>query len=157
MTNPIPEGYHSVTPYLAVKNAGEAIDWYKRAFGASELMRYEDQGKVMHAEIKIGDSIVMLADEWPDMGHLSPQTLGNTPVGLMLYVDDVDTTFRRAVDAGATEERPLADQFYGDRTGTLCDPYGHRWTIGTHVEDVSDDEMKQRMEQFAAAKEQAPA
>ena len=157
MTKPIPEGYHSVTPYLAVKNAGEAIDWYKRAFGASELMRYEDQGKVMHAEIKIGDSIVMLADEWPDMGHLSPQTLGNTPVGLMLYVDDVDTTFRRAVDAGATEERPLADQFYGDRTGTLCDPYGHRWTIGTHVEDVSDDEMKQRMEQFAAAREQAPA
>jgi PhnB protein len=157
MVKPIPEGYHSVTPYLAVNNAAEAIDWYKRALGASELMRYEDKGKIVHAEIKLGDSIVMLSDEWREGGHLSPRSLGGTPIGLMLYVEDVDSLFRQAVEAGATEERPLQDQFYGDRTGTLLDPYGHRWTIGTHVEDVSDEEMKRRMEEFGKKQEQQPA
>ena len=157
MTKPIPEGYHSVTPYLAVKNSAEAIDWYKQALGATEVMRYEDKGKVVHAEIKIGDSIIMLADEWPEGGHVSPQSLGGTPVGFMIYLDDVDSAFKHAIDAGATEERALQDQFYGDRTGTLRDPYGHRWTLGTHVEDVSDEEMKRRMDEASAKrKEQEP-
>jgi len=155
MANPIPEGYRTVTPYLAVRDSAQAIDWYKKALGASEVMRYEDNGKVVHAEIKIGDSIIMLADEWPEGGHLSPQSLGGTPVGLMFYVEDVDSAFKRAIDAGATEERALQDQFYGDRTGTLRDPYGHRWTIGTHVEDVSEEEMERRMKQ--SSKVQQPA
>lgn len=158
MAGKIPEGYHSVTPYLAVKNSAEAIDWYMKALGASELMRYEDNGKIVHAEIKIGDSIIMLADEWPDAGHLSPQSVGGTPVGFMIYLDDVDSAFKRAIDAGATEERAVEDQFYGDRTGTLRDPYGHRWTLGTHVEDVDDAEMKRRMEEFSVKrKQQEPA
>ena len=155
MANPIPQGYRSVTPYLAVRDSAQAIDWYKQALGASEIMRFEDNGKVVHAEIKIGDSIIMLADEWPEGGHLSPQSLGGTPVGLMFYVEDVDSAFKRAIDAGATEERALQDQFYGDRTGTLRDPYGHRWTIGTHVEDVSEEEMERRMKQ--SSKVQQPA
>jgi PhnB protein len=157
MPKPIPDGYHSVTPYLAVRNAAKAIDWYARAFGASELMRYEDKGKVVHAEIKIGDSVVMLADEFPELGHVSPQSLGGTGVGFMIYLDDVDTAFTRAIDAGAKEDRPLEDQFYGDRTGTLTDPYGHRWTLATHVEDVSDEEMKRRMEQSSGQKQSEPA
>lgn len=155
MGQPIPEGYHSVTPYLSVSNAGEALDWYKKALGASEVMRFEHGGKVGHAEIKIGDSVVMLSDEWPEGGHLSPQTLGGTPVGLHIYVDDVDSAFRHAIDAGAKEERAVKDQFYGDRSGTLLDPFGHRWSLATHVEDVSEDEMKRRMEQFS--KSQQPA
>ena len=155
MTRPIPEGYSSVTPYLAVQKAAEAIDWYTRALGATEVMRYEDNGKIVHAEIKIGDSIVMLSDEWPEGGHLSPKSLGGTPVGLMVYLDDVDTAFKRAIDAGATEERALQDQFYGDRTGTLVDPYGHRWTLGTHVEDVSEEEMERRMAEFSKGHKQA--
>ena len=155
MTRPIPEGYSSVTPYLAVQKAAEAIDWYTRALGATEVMRYDDNGKIVHAEIKIGDSIVMLADEWPEGGHLSPKSLGGTPVGLMVYLNDVDTAFKRAIDAGATEERALQDQFYGDRTGTLLDPYGHRWTLGTHVEDVSEEEMERRMAEFSKGQKQA--
>ena len=155
MVKPIPEGYHSVTPYLSVSNAGEALDWYKKALGASEVMRFEHGGKVGHAEIKIGDSVVMLSDEWPEGGHLSPQTLGGTRVGLHIYVDDVDSAFRHAIDAGAKEERAVKDQFYGDRSGTLLDPFGHRWSLATHVEDVSEDEMKRRMEQFS--KSQQPA
>lgn len=123
---PVPEGYHTVTPYLAVKNAAEAIDWYKSALGAREIMRFEEGGKVHHAEIRIGDSILMLSDEAPEYGHLSPQSLGGTSVGFAIYLNDVDSAFKRAVDAGAKEERPVKDQFYGDRTGTLIDPYGHR-------------------------------
>lgn len=158
MVKPIPEGYHSITPYLAVKNAAEAIDWYKKALGASEVMRFEDGGKTVHAEIKIGDSIVMLSDEWPEGGHVSPQTQGGTTVGLMLYVDDVDSAFRQAVDAGAKEERAVQDQFYGDRSGTLLDPFGHRWHIATHVEEVSEDDLKRRMEESRPEwKEQEPA
>src|SRR5215468_10855697 len=143
---PIPEGYHSVTPYLIIKGASAAIDFYKRAFGATELFRMPDpSGKmVMHAEIKIGDSPIMLADEQPAM-YRGPQSLGGTPVSLMLYVDDVDKVFPRAVEAGAKVVKPVQDQFYGDRSGTLTDPFGHQWTIATHVEDVPPAEMERRM------------
>jgi PhnB protein len=154
MTKPIPEGYHSITPYLAVEDAAKAIDWYKQVLGASEILRFEHGGKIGHAEIKIGDSILMLSDEWPEGGHLSPKTQGGTTVGLMLYVNDVDDTFRKALDAGAKEERPVQDQFYGDRSGTLVDPFGHRWHVATHVEDVSEDELKRRAEEFSAKQKQ---
>jgi PhnB protein len=139
----IPEGYHSVTPYLIIKGAAAAIDFYKNAFGASEVFRMPDaRGKLIgHAEIKIGDSHIMLADEYPDMGYRSPQSLGGTPVSILLYVDDVDTTIPRAVAAGAKLVQPIKDQFYGDRSGTLHDPFGHVWTVATHKKDVSPDEM----------------
>ncbi len=143
---PIPEGYHSVTPYLIIKGASAAIDFYKRAFGATELFRMPDPGGkgIMHAEIKIGDSPIMLADEQPQM-YRGPQSLGGTPVSLMLYVDDVDTVFPRALSAGAKEVKPVQDQFYGDRSGTLTDPFGHLWTIATHKRDVSSEEMMAHM------------
>ncbi len=143
---PIPEGYHSVTPYLIVQNAAEAIAFYHQAFGATELFRLPmPDGKIGHAEIKIGDSPIMLAEEFPDMGCHSPQALGGTPVSLALYVEDVDTVFDRAVFAGAKAERPVQDQFYGDRCGTVVDPFGHKWTIATHKEDVAPEEMQRRM------------
>ena len=143
---PIPDGYHTATPYLIVNGAAEALDFYRRAFGAEELMRFgAPGGKIGHAEIKIGDSPIMLADEHPDMGFRSPQSLGGTPVSIMLYVEDVDASFGRATAAGGKELRPVKDQFYGDRAGTLADPFGHVWTIATHKEDVSVEEMKQRM------------
>ena len=143
----VPDGYHTVTPYLIVRGAAKAIDYYKAAFGAAELMRMADpSGKVMHAEVRIGDSLVMLADEHPEFGAVGPQTIGGTPVGLAIYVPDVDAVFGRAVAAGGTVERPVKDQFYGDRTGTLVDPFGHKWTIATHVEDVSPEEMAKRAE-----------
>jgi PhnB protein len=142
---PIPEGYHSVTPYLMVKGAAQAIEFYKKAFGATEIMRFPGpDGKVAHAEIKIGDSPIMLADE--SDANRSPQTAGGSPVSLMLYVDDVDKTFKQAVSSGAKSTRPVADQFYGDRVGTLTDPFGHTWSIGTHKEDVSMEEMQRRMQ-----------
>ena len=148
----IPEGYHSVTPYLILKNAAAAIEFYKRAFGAVELFRMEAPGgKIGHAEIKIGDSHVMLADEHPDMGYKGPQSLGGTAVSLMVYVDDVDKIYPQAIAAGGKELRPLQNQFYGDRSGTLSDPFGHVWTISTHVEDVSEEELAKRA--AAAAKE----
>ena len=144
--SPVPAGYHTATPYLVVHDAAGALDFYKRAFGATELFRLAAPGgKVMHAEIKIGDSPVMLADEMPEMGHVGPQSLGGTSVSLMVYVRDVDTAFKKAIEAGATEKRAVKDQFYGDRSGTLVDPYGHMWTLGTHVEDVSPEEMDRRM------------
>jgi PhnB protein len=143
--NPIPVGYHSVTAYLIVRDAARAIDFYKQAFGASELFRMEAPGnKIGHAEIKIGDSPVMLADENPAWGARSPEALGGTPVHLMIYVEDVDAVFARALSAGATETQPLKNQFYGDRSGTLTDPFGHSWTVATHVEDVSAEEMERR-------------
>ena len=141
----IPPGYHSVTPYLAVDRATEAIRWYAQAFGATELMRLEHGGKIAHAEIKIGDSPIMLADEWKEGGHLSPATLGGSSVSLMVYVDDVDAVFAAAIAAGATETQEVRDQFYGDRSGNLVDPFGHRWTIATHVEDVDQAELERRM------------
>jgi len=143
---PIPEGYHSITPYLVISGAAKAIDWYKQAFGAQQTLRMEDPttGKIGHAELKIGDSYIMLADEYPDMGYRSPKTLGGAGISLLLYVKDVDGTVKQAVDAGAKLERPLQDQFYGDRTGTLQDPFAHVWTIATHIEDVSPEEMLER-------------
>ena len=150
--SPIPEGYHSVTPYLVMKNAAAAIEFYKEAFGAVELLRMAAPGgKIGHAEIKIGDSPVMLADEYPDMGFKGPESLGGTPVSLMIYVDDVDKIYPQAIVAGGKEVRPLRNQFYGDRSGTLTDPFGHVWTISTHVEDVSEEELAKRAE--AAMKE----
>lgn len=142
---PIPDGYHSVTPYLITKGAAAAIEFYKKAFGATELFRMEHEGKIGHAEIKIGDSPIMLADEYPEMGFVSPKTLGGTPVSMMIYVDDVDTVFNRAIESGGVQLKPLLDQFYGDRSGTLTDPYGHVWTVATHKEDVTPEEMDKRM------------
>jgi PhnB protein len=149
---PIPDGYHAVTPYLMINEAAKAIDFYKKVFGAQELMRIPGPGgKVMHAELKIGDSIIMLADEHPEIDARSPQAYGGTPVSLMLYVADVDDVFKRALSAGAKEVRPLKDQFYGDRSGGISDPFGHQWTLSTHVEDVSSEEMQKRMAAQTAA------
>ncbi len=149
---PIPEGYHSVTPYLIISGAADAIEFYKKAFGAIELLRmpYPD-GKIGHAEIKIGDSPIMLADEVPDMKYLSPKTLGGSPVSILLYVEDVDTVFNRAVAAGATQDRPVEDKFYGDRAGSLIDPFGHTWHVATHKEDVTPEEMELRSKAAAAS------
>lgn len=142
----IPEGYHTVTPYLIVRNAARALEFYRKALNATELVRMPTpDGKIAHAEIRIGNSIVMLADEVPTMDVKSPQTLGGAGVGLMLYVEDCDRLFSQAVAAGAKVDRPLADQFYGDRSGTVADPFGHKWTLATHTEDVSPEEMEQRM------------
>lgn len=142
----VPDGYHNVTPYLIVKGAAAAIDFYKKVFGAAEIMRMpQPDGRVGHAEIKIGDSHIMLADEFPEMDAVGPATLGNSTVGLLLYVNDADATFNHAISLGAVSKKPMADQFYGDRTGTLQDPFGHKWTIATHKEDVSPQEMKRRM------------
>lgn len=143
---PIPDGYHTATPYLIIQGAAEAIEFYKRVFDATELMRVPGpNGAVMHAEIKIGDSPIMLADEFPAMNVRGPKTIGGTPVSLMLYVENVDEVFTRAIAAGAKELRPLQNQFYGDRSGTLEDPFGHQWTVATHVEDVTPAEIEQRM------------
>ncbi len=147
---PIPEGYHNVTPYLVIKGAAAAIDFYKQALGAVEVMRMpQPDGRVGHAELKFGDSMVMLADEFPEMNVVGPKTLGNTSVALLLYVDDVDKAVERAVSLGATIKKPIADQFYGDRTGTIEDPFGHKWTLAVHLEDVSPEEMERRMAAMA--------
>jgi PhnB protein len=144
---PIPDGYHAVTPYLIVEGAAHALDFYKAVFGATERMRMAGPGgRVAHAEMRIGDSVVMLADEVPDMGYRGPKGYGGSAVSLMVYVDDVDATFQRALAAGAIERRAVQNQFYGDRSGTLEDPFGHTWTVSTHVEDLTPDEMTQRAE-----------
>lgn len=143
---PIPEGYHTVTPYLIVKGAAKALDYYKKAFGATEIMRMDGPGgSIGHAEIKIGDSIMMLADEHPEMGFRGPEAAGS-PVGIMLYVENCDAIFNQALAAGGTVKRPLQDQFYGDRSGTLTDPFGHVWTISTHKEDLTPEEIGSRFE-----------
>jgi len=142
---PIPEGYEGVTPYLIIAGAAKAIDFYAKAFGATELLRMAAPGGAIgHAEIRIGRGIVMLADEYPDMGYRGPRSLGGTPVSLLVYVEDVDTVFKQALAAGSKERKPVQDQFYGDRSGTLEDPFGHVWTIATHVEDVPPEEMEKR-------------
>ena len=142
---PIPEGYPEITPYLAVDGANDAIDFYTTVFGARERMRMQGPGgKVGHAELEIGNSLIMLADEFPDMGHRGPKSIGGTPVTISIYVEDVDDVFDRAVAEGATEIRPVENQFYGDRSGQLEDPFGHRWSVATHVEDVPSDEMEKR-------------
>ena len=144
---PIPKGYHTVTPYLIVRDAAGALEFYKKALGAAEIMRFPGpDGKVVHAEFKIGDSIVMLGEEMPQMGYRGPQGLGGSPVGLMIYVENVDQAFNKAIGAGGKVQKQVADQFYGDRSGTLIDPYGHMWTLATHKEDVAPEEMKKRME-----------
>lgn len=144
---PIPDDYSRVSPYLVVDDAAAAIDFYCKVLGATERMRMAaPSGKIGHAELQIGDSVVMLADEWPDMGALGPRTVGGTPVTLSVYVEDVDTIFRRALDAGATALREVADQFYGDRVGSFEDPFGHHWHVATHIEDVAPDEMQRRAE-----------
>ena len=146
-TKPVPDGYRTATPYLIIKGAADAIEFYKKAFGATELLRMADpQGRVGHAEIKIGDSVIMLADEHPAMGYRGPRSLGGSSVSILLYLPDVDDVFARAVKAGAKAQRPVANQFYGDRSGTLEDPFGHVWTVATHVEDVAPEEMKRRAE-----------
>ena len=143
---PIPEGYHAVTPYLIIKGAADALEFYKKAFGATELFRMaQPDGKIGHAEIQIGDSRIMLADEHPEMKHLSPQTLGGSAVSIMLYVEDVDTVYNQAIAAGGSEQRALEDKFYGDRVGSLVDPFGHIWHVGTHKEDVTPEEMHKRL------------
>jgi PhnB protein len=147
---PIPDGYPQVTPYLAVDDANAAIDFYTTVFGARERMRMDAPGgKVGHAELQFGDSLVMLADEFPEMGNRSPRSVGGTPVTISVYVDDVDAAFDRALRAGAKELRPLENQFYGDRTAQIEDPFGHRWSISTHIEDVPPDEMQRRAAEMA--------
>jgi PhnB protein len=144
----VPEGYHSITPYLAIDGAADAIAFYKKAFGATEVMRMAGPaGKVGHAEIEIGGSRIMLADEYPDMNFRSPKAYGGSPVGLHLYVADVDAVARQSLAAGARELRPVKDQFYGDRTGSIEDPFGHVWHIATRKEDLSEDELKRRANQ----------
>ena len=141
---PIPEGYHTVTPYLCCRDAGAAIEFYKKAFGAKEILRMDNQGKVGHAELQIGDSRIMLADEFPEIGFVSPQSVGGSPIMIHLYVEDVDMTANRAVAAGAKVTRPVADQFYGDRGGQFEDPFGHKWYLATHKEDLSPEEIGRR-------------
>ncbi len=142
-----PQAYHSVTPYMTVRDCVAAIDFYRRAFGAEKVMQLDmPDGKIAHAEIRIGDSIVMLSEENEEWGNKSPVTLGGSPMFLMIYVPDVDAAFKKAIAAGATEVRPVEDQFYGDRSGMLKDPYGHQWTLSTHVEEVSQEECQRRME-----------
>ena len=148
---PIPEGYHSLTPYLIVDGGAKALDYYKQAFGAIELMRMEHGGKIAHAEMKIGDSPFMLSDEHPEMGYKGPKSVGGSAVGLMIYVDDCDAIFNQAIAAGGTEKKALQDQFYGDRSGTLEDPFGHIWTVATHKEDVTPEEIDKRLAAMAAA------
>lgn len=147
----IPDGYHTVTPYLIVSDASAAIDFYGRAFGAQELFRLpmtdkDGQSKVGHAEIQIGDCKLMLSDEWPDMQALGPTSRGGATTGFMVYGDDADAAFARAIEAGATSDKPVENQFWGDRMGTVVDPFGHKWTVATHVEDVPPEEMQKRMD-----------
>jgi PhnB protein len=145
---PIPQGYHTVTPYLTLNDAARALEFYKRAFGAREVMRMEGPGgKIGHAEIKIGDSMIMLADEMPGTSSRSPQSLGGCTGGVFLYVDDADALFNQAVSAGAQVEAPLSDMFWGDRYGRLRDPFGHSWSVATHKEDVAPAEMSKRMQE----------
>ena len=148
----IPEGYHSVTPYLIVRDGAAAIEYYKKAFGAVELFRIPAPGgKVGHAEIKIGDSVIMLGDEHPSMGYNGPETIGGTPVSLMIYLEDVDSVFERAVNSGGTVKQAIEDKFYGDRSGTVVDPFGHIWHLSTHTEDVPAEEMERRAKEYSAA------
>jgi len=158
MTKPIPDGYNSVTPYLIVEDAKRAIEFYSKAFGAEEKFRLPMGDRIGHAEIKIGDSFVMLADEFPEMGHLGPNSRGGPTSSIVLYVEDVDSSFKQALEAGANEQRPVQNQFWGDRMGTLTDPFGHQWSLATHVEDIPEAEMVSRMKEFSSKqKETEPA
>ena len=151
--NPIPAGHHTVTPYLTVKNGLKALEFYKTAFGAAETYRLMmPDGRLGHAEISLGDSVIMLSDEFPEFGGKTPDTLGGTPVNIHLYVEDVDAFFKRALAAGAKELKPVMDQFYGDRSGQLQDPSGHLWWVATHKEDVPQDELERRVKKMAMEK-----
>jgi PhnB protein len=146
-TKPIPEGHHTVTPYLAIKNAVKALEFYKKAFDATEVYKLVmPDGRLGHGEIRLGDSIIMLADEFPEFGGKAPDTLGGTAVNIHLYVEDVDSFFTKAVAAGAIERKAVKDQFYGDRSGQLEDPFGHLWWVATHKEDIAPDEMQKRVQ-----------
>lgn len=152
MTKPIPDGYHTVTPYLAFEDAAEAIEFYKKAFGAKERMRMEaPNGQIGHAELEIGDSLVMLADAFPQSTTRPPSELGGTTAGVFLYVEDVDAVVKQATNAGATITMEVADQFWGDRFGSVKDPFGHSWSVATHVEDVPPEEMAERAKEAMAA------
>jgi PhnB protein len=152
MVNPIPEDYPRVTPYLIVDGAADAIDFYKTVLGAAERVRMEGpEGKVGHAELELGNSVIMLADEHPEMDAHGPKSVGGTPVSLHVYVEDADSVFERATEAGAKSLRAVEDKFYGDRSGSFEDPFGHQWHVATHVEDVPPDEMSKRAEEAAAA------
>jgi PhnB protein len=156
MVQPIPAGYAGVTSYLIIRDAAGAIDYYKKAFGATELMRFPGpDGKIGHAELRIAGGNIMLADESPDMGHRSVQSYGGSPVSLMFYVPDVDKSFAQAIAAGGKVKNPVKDQFYGDRSGTLTDPFGLMWTMATHKEDVSVSDMQKRMEKMMASGQNA--
>lgn len=144
-SKPVPEGYNSITPYLIVNDAENAIKFYMKVFGAAVLYRIPGpDGKIGHAELKIGDSHIMLADEFPEIGAMSPKSIGGSPVNLLLYVNNADETVKKALDAGAKQTSEISDKFYGDRTGGIEDPFGHQWTIATHIEDVSIEEIKKR-------------
>lgn len=152
MTQPIPEGYPRVTPYLVVDGASEAIEFYRSVLGATERMRMATpDDKVGHAELELGGSVIMLADEAPEMNARAPKTVGGTPVSLHVYVEDSDEVFNRAIEAGANELQAVEDKFYGDRSGSFEDPFGHHWHVSTHVEDVPPEEMEKRMEEALAA------
>ena len=147
----VPEGHHTVTPYLCIKGAASALEFYKKAFEATELMRLaQPDGRIGHSEIRVGDSVIMLSDEFPEIGASSPQAIGGSPVTIHLYVEDVDTVFKQAVAAGAKVKRPVADQFYGDRMGGVEDPFGYTWWIATHKEDLSSEEIQKRAAAAAA-------
>ena len=148
---PIPDGYPQVTAYLVIDGAGDAIEFYKKIFGAQERFRMPGpDGRIGHAEIQIGDSVIMMADAFPEMGHVDPKKLGGTPVTMTIYVEDVDKTFKNAISNGAKEREPVEDKFYGDRAGQFEDPWGHRWNVMSHVEDVAPEEMEKRAAAFAA-------
>ena len=143
---PVPDGHRTVAPYLAIKNAASALEFYKKAFGAIETYKLIiPDGRVGHAEIRLGDSLIMLADEFPEFGGKAPESLGGSPVSIHLYVDDVDVFVKKAVGEGARELKPVADQFYGDRSGQLQDPFGHLWWVATHKEDVAPEELQKRV------------
>jgi PhnB protein len=150
---PVPDGYQRITPYLIIRGAARAIEFYKTVFGATELMRLPAfEGKIGHAELRIGDSVVMLADEYPQIDARSPDAFGGSPVGLLLYIEDVDAVVARALAAGATLKQPVEDKFYGDRSGTIVDPFGHVWHVSTHTEDLSSDEVRRRADEFLQQK-----
>lgn len=152
----VPQGYHTVTPNLVVEDAGEALTFYRKAFGADETVRMPGpNGRIMHAEMRIGDSVFMIGEQMPDMGRNSPRKYGGSPVGFYVYVESVDTAWKRAVDAGAKTMMPLADMFWGDRTGTLEDPFGHIWTLAEHVKDPTPEEMEKEQEKFFAQGQQS--
>jgi PhnB protein len=159
MAKPIPEGYHALTPSLTVKNGAQAIDFYVKAFGAQEVMRFAgpDGKTLMHAELRIGDSVFMLSEEMPGMGCRAPSSVGGPTSALYVYVTDADAAFRRAVDAGAKALMPVSDMFWGDRMGQVEDPSGHRWSLATHTEDVTPDQMQQRARQFFGSMEKSQA